>query len=408
MPSFTAGYGPQCVMSDNGAGKVRVTFPAWDFDWELYDDMTVDGSHYLYNQTTATSAAITAKGGSESAGYYFDLGGVSYPDGNWNDDDRVVPTFQAAANDYSTVDLAFAAMAHTDIMVVWYSDITKSIYWYVGNVVTTPISLYGGLSRQRILLVTNGTANIFSWVGDLSSYSTQVTLRNHSYTGQWTSAYVNYVPTLGNSGAGLKLKRALGYAIGYQHIFVGQYTDFGVIEAENCIFIGGNWHIWCQSSAVGGHKFRFLTMFNGGVGGVYRGYVDNVFTNIASLFMPAGRCFYQLYAGTLITYCASTDATADDRGGAGNIIDQIRDDLDLWDDNDNNSFYANPRILTTSSLYHTGIPVTGIPRDIDGNLRDATNPSIGAHEGTLIAYPCDMPIDFESRVGTTKIISGVR
>ncbi|PIX45350.1 MAG: hypothetical protein COZ56_02055, partial [Armatimonadetes bacterium CG_4_8_14_3_um_filter_58_9] len=88
IQSYTAGYGPQCTMSDNGAGKVRVTFPAWDFDWELYNDMAVDGSHYLYNQSTAVSGAITAKGGIESSGYYFDIGGTAFPSANWNNTNR--------------------------------------------------------------------------------------------------------------------------------------------------------------------------------------------------------------------------------------------------------------------------------------------------------------------------------
>ena len=92
MASFIAGYGPECTMSDNGSGAVRVTFPAYDFDWELYGEIAVDGSNYLYNQTTTTSAAITAKGGTESTGYYFDIGGTSYPDASWNADDRCVPT----------------------------------------------------------------------------------------------------------------------------------------------------------------------------------------------------------------------------------------------------------------------------------------------------------------------------
>jgi hypothetical protein len=82
------------------------------------------------------------------------------------------------------------------------------------------------------------------------------------------------------------------------------------------------------------------------------------------------------------------------------LINLTAAQLDLWQDNDNGYSWPNPRILTSSVLYHAGTPITGIDYDIDRNTRHATTPSIGAHEGTGHAY--DMVSDWPDVSNVTE------
>ena len=372
IQSYTAGYGPQCTMSDNGAGKVRVTFPAWDFDWELYNDMAVDGSHYLYNQSTAVSGAITAKGGTESGGYYFDIGGTAFPSANWNNTDRCVPTFQAAANDYNSIALANAAMSALDIRIDWYnSTACQSSLWTTPT--TIPISIYGGLSRQRVCYYLQNSSVLYL-SGDKSAMTSQVTARNGTaYAGN----FLTYEPNSGQAGAGVIVSRCIALGPCSFLARLGRYAAASIIK--NCIAIGANCMIMAYTSEAA-HIYEFCTAYDC-LYGISCAYAGQTIKNCL-LFTSS----YGVYSGAAasITYCASNDATLGE--GTGNIQNQTRANLAMWVDSNSGCKWPNPRILSTSACYHTGRAVDGITTDIDGNTR-MNPPSIGAHEGTSQAYP---------------------
>ena len=398
MASFTAGKGSKITVSDNGSGKVRVTFPSCGFDWELYDDMATNGSHYLYNQTTDTSVAIIGKGCTDAtatswaekdvAGFYFDID-ANYPDADWNTNDRAVPTEQAAANDYSTIDLAEDVMSVMDTMIVWFADTDNARQWY-RQTITTAINVRGGLSRQlvTVLLVNQ---DFYKITGDLSVQTSQCYVKNLTVIGGYSA--FSYMADSGKGGAGFKISRIISIAALRCTMFRANSTKSFV---ENCIQIGGLDLLYGYQS-TSAHEISYCTAYLSRVE-----YTANiVFRNC--LFWDPGTSSVVYNNGSTFNYCGFSDSGV---AGVGNIINLTRDNLDLWQDNDNNIYSVNPRILTTSSLFHAGTPVDGIDVDIDGNTRHATTPSQGAHEGTIIAYPTPAPVVPQSLSATADDYAG--
>lgn len=378
MASRTAGYGPQCTMSDNGAGKVRVTFPVYDFDWYLYSLIAVDGSHYLYNQSTVVSGAITAKGGTESGGYYFDIGGTVYPSANWANTNRCVPTFQAAANDYNTITLLNAALVTNDTGIIWYATTTlrEMFFAQVIGGAAKGVNALGGLSRQRVTLLA-GNMSIISASGDVSTISPRLMWSNFTISGGGFT--VSWQPDALKSGLGVTIDRIVVIGTNQTAFICWSTAAAGSFTCQNCASIFGQYNVgfyvaW-GGTATG--SFYFCTAIGHEGVGCYNGNTASTWTSCASLWNTED---YNTKTNGIYTSCASTDAT-----GTAGLINLTRAQLALWRDNDNKFYTPQFRILTTSALYHTGTAVGGITTDIDGTTR-ANPPSIGAHEGTAYAY----------------------
>ena len=373
IQSYTAGYGPQCTMSNNGAGKVRVTYPPDDCDWKLYDDTAVDGSHYIYNQTRTASSAITAKGGTEAEGYYFDTA-LNFAGTTWVNTDRCAITMQAAANDYLTRALAKDAMAAMDELRTWYATTANYSSWIKQAVVTQHISERGGLAHQRVRLLSQGSNSGWNPTGDLSDITSQLTIQNLTWENSGTGYGYYYSPTAGLAGSGVRITRnvVIGWNSG---IILWTNTANNTCQIDNNIVMFS-----CTSgiSLTGTQKVYNNTVAYCMVSGIANSNTASTHTNNLCVYNTTD---YATKTNGVYTTCGSTDAT-----GTAGLINLTAAQLALWQNNDNHIFSINPRILMTSALYHTGTAVGGITTDIDGNTR-MNPPSIGAHEGTSQAYP---------------------
>lgn len=388
MAERIVGYGLPVVVSDNGAGFVRVTFAADDLD-KIYvegDGATIpaiptDGSWYLANVTRTVSAAITAKGGTESGGYYFDLGGVAFPSANWVTGDGVAPVLGAAINVYLTITLANVAAANGDRILPTYMNAAFTITATGGLDVTGKAwSFWPLLAKQRFLMYRN-TSNI-TFSGDLSGQATVVTAQNFR-----VNNYVLYNPGAGLSGAGFRWSRIVGYG---PAVYLGANAR-GTFSADNIFVMGANVGVIIQNGADPMHisfsvALQCTLPFSMG---------NNAASTIKNTIVRNCGAFS---SGTVtITYCAYDDALA----GATNLQNQTPAQLAMWNDNDNHSYVKSGRILTTSTCYQAGTPIAGVPIDIDGTPRNAVTPSIGCHEGSVNAYGVTWPTNAQVETGVT-------
>lgn len=397
------GYMPKGTVSDNGSGKVRVTFAANAFSWSHADRTLTDGSWYLANTTTAQSAAITAKGGTKATGFWFDLGGVAYPSANWNTDDRVGVQAGAAINSYETLALAKAASATLDVILWGYSSTADDPMWGTGIQNTTApflsnIGIVDGLQTVGGFYV-NGV--------DCSAITEQLILDNFRVAcqGATTSTNANgygayYNGGVGQAGRGVKVSRLV---VGpcYMGIRFGRATSANDCVAENChVFSPVNKGFYME---VTPSKWVNCSVRAGEVGSGAYGFDPNGSTGTIVNCWAAcddGACFRQYGSLSSFLNCASTDNSATaSTNGIGSIT---YDGFKWWGRNDNGYMLGQHRILTTSAVYHVGTVTADTPlKDIDGTTRSVTTPSIGPHEGTVNAFDVTWPTAGQTQSGVT-------
>ena len=143
---------------------------------------------------------------------------------------------------------------------------------------------------------------------------------------------------------------------------------------------------------------------------------------VNNIFMGSGPC-YLLEIGSMSGVMARIDHNCYWGGsGIAHLGTQYYGGLSLWQNatgKDSNSRNINPNYITSTDLhvtqhllYQAGIPVSGVERDIDGQLRHAQTPCIGAdefipHIGDMgvsrLVYPLDT-----TQSGMISLCFGIR
>jgi hypothetical protein len=363
-------------MSDNGSGKLRVTLPVNKLYYRWYDRIAVDGSHYIFNYTRTAVSAITAKGGTSAGGYWFDTS-LNYAGSTWVNTDRCIPQRQAAINSYTAEVTCFNAMAAGDYMLKCRSTTAESPTWPVslGNV-TKCVSIIGTEPNQQI---RQSSSDIYYYMqGDLSANTIQTEIENLFISQHYSAIDDGFriVPTAGKASAGTIFRDILFYGCEFG-LYIGSNQTANTIEMHNCMGILTQYPFYPAVPA----KFYNCTSWCGSTA-FANGSLANTWTNCLSLWDGTG---FSSKTNGIYATCASTDAT-----GSAGLINLTQAQVALWHHNDNGCFWPNPRILTSSVLYHAGTYIATVLKDIDGNTR-ANPPSIGAHEGTTTPYGVTHP-----------------
>jgi len=358
----------------NSGGFVRVVFPAWGLDIGWYDLIAV--GHWIGNVTAGGTSAITAKGGTEYQGFWFDTAevwGVSV----WANGDRCSPIRQAALFQHANFALAIAAMANNDFLLAWYINVANRRDWdtFVGfaNVAG---SVWGMLSRRQIGL--HNQFNTIHYSGNLLGQNVQAIAANLRLTGQSTPFYYN--PAVGQAGAGVRLTRSFLMDVSGYTFLVGANATAGTCQVDNCFF----WN--CANRAIAstpGILVYFCTVMQCVTG-------INIVAATVVRNCLAVDCTTAGFAGAglaAIRNCASTDATPPvDPTNLGNqTYAQIALFYDLAGPG-NLVFPPHGCIHNDSVCRGAGTPIAGLDRDIDYRLRDPVNPSIGCCEGHPVAF----------------------
>ena len=382
------GYPQACTMSDNGAGKVRVTLPGNALDPKFYAAIAVDGSHYLDNVTqSGGTAAITAKGGSKAGGYYFDLGGINYPSAAWAANDQCIPIRQSTAYNYTSIANLLAAVAVMDVALVCRSSATLDTWlWGAVSMAAAPLSIWGMPCNAKVLF--SGSSNAITCSGDISAQTSQITFENFTIYAGGTGSGIVYSCDAGKAGAGFLASRIwfTGYSGCLSSANVTAHTEI----FHNCVFLS------CYQGLGGSGlppQDAYNCFFYECSRAIYfTGSVANVIKNC--MFMKNASVSF---SGSAVTYCASDIAIS----GTGCIQNQTRAQLALWQDNDGGFGVFAARCLSTSTLIGAG-NATGAPTvDIDMTTRP-NPPSIGPHEGTVNAFGVTWPTAAQSRVNFTN------
>lgn len=401
MADWIVGYAPQPALSDDGTGNTRVTFGPWELDWEWFNLMAV-GVDFVANTNTLTTALITAKGGAERTGYWFDL---QLAFGTWAAGDRCSPQRGAVVNWRTTPALAYAAMANLDSALVWYSTTTG---WSTHGVFNAAagvkgIDVFGMLSRYRVTF--NGGLYILNLSGNLAAINRQLVFRNISAIGS-----ANYIRIVGwtdtaalPTGLGVMVDRCA--ALGLAELII---TGNGVLrccEVRNSFCIGNASVAAVNCNGNCGFIARFVTVLHGP--GFTANGTASLMENCVAMWpstAAAGVCYNGMAAAT-INNCLASDAT-----GNPVLLDNRTDaDAAWWFDNDYGNNCMDPFIMSTSFFRGQGVAIPGLTWDILGEPR-ANPPSLGCHEGLEVKavqnYLAPIPAGFAAAdAGTgTEII----
>ncbi len=301
-----------------------------------------------------------------------------------------------AAQTYTTVAAAKAAGASdgSDQINCHYSDATKNRFWFESlhsSVSTQGIGIQGDSTelpnRQCVFVVpTNSAFALYS--GDLSGVSTQFVVQNLSaLCGERQKYFLQWNDTTGG-GSGVRVTNCYisSASFGVRHTA----GDNNAVQVDNCSIEGCVYGVYCDKPMLIYYNSIYASLQDG---------IDNAnqastITNNVILYSAAGNDFDNMTNAT-VTYCCDSDGSLP--AAAGNITKTDPDDLDFWSDaaedilGGTRGMMLDPRIVTTSDLYQAGTPIGGITTDCDGNSRDATNPSIGWHEGTTNPYGLTAP-----------------
>lgn len=290
-----------------------------------------------------------------------------------------------APKTYTTIAAAFAAAGAMDNLQVWYSNAAKGRTWYNaeindGAATTKAVGIEGMLPRRQVAFVLHSTGvnHLAYYSGNLSGITSQVVIRNLTVLCGRAGGNANGVAwnNTGAASAGLRVTNCFFALSGYAGYPIAGANE---VQIDHCCFLGGYVGVYAVVPA----RLYYNTVY-----GAQYGYLLNNAASTVKNCVAAG-CYadFANLTGAAVTCCASSDGTADDAGGAGNLVDQNLDDLDFWYDNDGGHYGKDFRILATSALHGAGDPVTGLAEDCDGNEHDPSTPSIGWHEGTAGAYP---------------------
>lgn len=360
------------VVSSGTGGAVRVTYAPWELDWGIFALINV--GHWLANTTTASVGVITAKGGAENLGYWFEIA-VAFPNVNWNTGNRISPQRQAATAQFATFAAGVGAMAADDFLFAWYANAINRRSWRESvSFAGKPGSVWGMLSRNQIGIGLPSAHGI-TYSGDLSAMAQQQIVANLWIATATNFSGVIFSSGVGQGGFGIRCTRLKIYG-GYNGINIGGNPS-GICNIDHCqlAMCAANSIISTTSPLVRFCSAMFgNTAFSLGVGGVGQNLV-------------ASECSQSNFPSGAFDHCASTDGTP--AAGVGNLLNQdARTQLKFFFDNarpGDKAFPFDLRIHQDSVLRGAGAAIPGLSRDLDNQLHPEP-PSIGAYEPYHTCY----------------------
>ena len=397
-------------ITDNGAGKVRVTYAGLECDWQHYQQCPVDSTWYAYNVTRAASAAITAKSAvsgtgyceQDEAGFRFDTD-LNYAGASWVAGDRIWIIGEATLRAYTTPSLLSAAASSDEQAIVGYNGTTSGSATFSGALnspdTTRAYSIKGHLSRQRCKIQKHTGSPVYFGYTSLT-HTTKAIIQNLTLISSWSigndGQALSYVDLSKANNAGMLVDRCQLVGGTQQGLLL--YAKVGTITTQRCIIrcVAGQGGIYDYAGADA-QTFYQSTVFGGLIG--VKDALGGTYQNVVAAFAPDGAstaCWDG--AGGSRTYCAATDTTL--ASGGGNIQSLTDANLAFWGHSQRgwNDEGAGLRILTTSSLYNAGTHISGIDEDIDGN-DITTNTPIGCHKGTAQPYGVSWPAANQVKTG---------
>ena len=395
MADIIVGYAPQPTLSDDGTGNTRVTFGPWELDWEWFNLMAV-GVDFVANTNTLTTAMITAKGGTERTGYYFDL---QLAFGTWAAGNRCSPQRGAVVSWRTTWALGWAAAVVLDSILFWAQTATgRDSCWALNTGATVKgVDIFGMFARQQTVLMVPTNVNGFVTLsGNLNAINRQLIYRNVTLVQDRGNGAFAYWNDTGGAGRGIFIDRVRSYGVQLLSLIAGGVR---VCEARNSFTLGTS----AASVALAcGAIFRFLTGY-GGASGINCNGSPSILENC--LMFSATNCYAGVAAAVMNT-CGSFDATG--TVGLRNLVDG---DMRWWWDNDYGNVGRIPFLMSTSPMRGIGTFVPGLTWDILGETR-ANPPTLGCHEGLEVKavqnYQAPIPAGFaavDALTGTEIIFS---
>lgn len=364
------------VVMDNGAGFVRVLLDPWELDWEFFGLLATDGTHFLANTTTAASAAITAKGGQEHLGYWFDIN-VAFPSVAWNTADRITPQRQAAISQFANFPAGVGGLVNDDVLLGWYPSTSEDEVHY-----TTTLDfnnkgggIWGMLSSSRVTIATGSV--ICQYRGNLAGMTVQAPFKNISAIGNAFNNGITFNPNAAQEGPGLDIDRYLGYNVPLRI----QRATAGTINIRNSRFFcihGFLWAIYIDAAGTQQNIYNNTALF------CINGFQVN---NSAGRNLVVAGGVQGFSNAANCQNCADEDGTLPVH--ATNLRNQdMRTQLRFFFD------YASPgrkkfpvdcRIERDSVLSGAGVAVAGNTYDPDRTTHP-NPPAIGAYEPANVVY----------------------
>ncbi|KAF0156309.1 MAG: Glycoprotein gp2 [Elusimicrobia bacterium] len=375
---------PGCAVT--AAGNV-ITFLGWDLDWQLYGEIPVDSTWYIYNFTRSEAKAITAKSGAEATGYSVTVAAI----GTWVSGDLclILPNTFAAVTTHATWAALVTAAAANDTVIQGYaSSTTKQTVFYAGCTMgVKPLNIYGHLSRGRC------ASAWYSISGDQTGLA-QVMIRNV------TAAYgpAGYVFLYNDSGVaktggGVIWDRCATYSapFGATGFFVQNGAN-NVCTARFCAAYGGTSGFLVSVPA---YFYHCIALYCNSAG-FTNSSIAATYTNCAGYKNATD---FGTKTNGIYTTCASFDAT-----GTAGLLSLTEAQFAWWSGANNLGHYdqnANAGITTASSLHNAGTFIAGLTKDRDGATIGAGTTPVGILAGTVNAYGVTWPTAAQTQLAVT-------
>jgi hypothetical protein len=285
------------------------------------------------------------------------------------------------------------------------------------NIITggyTGIYLYGSASTSwsKANILEDNDISEFFYYGIYSYYQDSVQIRNNNiYENATTTGYIYGIypgySYNGYSVTGNKISLSPGtYGYGIRETNCNYYTNYnstmapGIIANNFISILTGTYSygIYTYYSSATIIAYNSINILAGSTNG-YALYQSNTASTVD------GQSFYNnnfvnTYGGYAVYFATVAKVAASDynnlytTGGTLAYWASARANLAAFQSasgTDQNSISVNPGYFASNNLHINSIqlneaatPIASIPKDIDGELRDLTNPDIGADEITLI------------------------
>ncbi len=362
------GLGFGATISDNGSDKVRVTLDARTLSRKAYRLFAV--GHYVGNIDALALAQITALGGDECTGFWFDLD-LTYSTTTWTSSHRYHPFRQNAIYTYPTSAALRTAADTEDTVFCGYSTANDNTMWNGETLIAAADMLdwYGMACHQTVMF----TSNIYP-SGAVSNTNRKIVIADIRFIGHFgnNNLVIGFNDSGGNS-KGIKFDGCEFYG-GGTYLFYLNAGANNVLDFYNCAWVG---------CVAGTTTFNITARFYNCAfircgKGLANGNKANTWVNTISYRPLDGSDCWQGMTNAIVTNIASSDATAT---GTGAVTNVTRTQMALWSDNDNNNHHLNCRSTENYSLATAGTTGSGAPtEDIDGNDISVASP-IGPHKG---------------------------
>lgn len=372
MADRLLGYGYKPTITDNGSNKARYTFAPNTISRAWF---ALVSSGNLWNLTQAANQAVTASGGTEGGGYYFETG-QDYDTLTWLATDRMHPMISSSISNQTSPTAMRAASANSDVIVSAYSDTNENTHWYSDPIVAnaaTPLVDFYGMAQARTIFHGNpgaSTSGLYYVTGDCSGRGTQIILSDVTSVGWYQGVYYN---DSSGSGGGIHATNCNFIGSANTAVRIGTSVAANVVKLTNCLIYGGNYGVYVGDPII---------MYNCGVAyctvGINNLSTASTYKNTWVIGSLASSACFQNITNATITYCATSDNTAG--AGTGNIVIDLPG-CDFWAENVGAYFPVSMDITTSSDLYNAGDYQAGQPTtDRYGNDITSTCP-IGPHVG---------------------------